>query len=251
MIELAIAYARRGWPVFPLAPDSKVPAIAKDRGGNGCLDATLDLNRVEQWWGEYPQANVGIATGRRAGLLVIDVDPNNAPGWLDSLQSLKLPRTFVVRTWSGGWHLYFAYDFTRRITLGAKLLPGIDWRGQGGYVVAPGSVVNGRLYEIARNAPIAPAPAALIERIEAARHTRRVEIDASGHMVLELGRRNDTLMRVGCAMRRWGVEFNAILAALSAINSEHCEPALDEDELRQIAASCARYEPARVPQGAA
>ncbi|EQD41166.1 protein containing DNA primase/polymerase, bifunctional, partial [mine drainage metagenome] len=77
MIELARHYVSRGWPVFPLAAGGKVPAIPRERGGHGCLDATLDMNRVEHWWSEYPDANVGISTGRRSGLLVIDVDPRH------------------------------------------------------------------------------------------------------------------------------------------------------------------------------
>ena len=246
MIDLALHYPRQGYRVFPLVPGGKIPLIAKERGGRGCLDATLDANQIERWWGECPNANIAIGTGR--GLLVIDLDPRKNKQWLESLRELALPQTFTVRTWSGGWHLYLSFTDDPRITIGADLLPGIDWRGNGGYVVAVGSVVEGVTYQIAKNLPIAQAPAELLDRIIAARRTRRIERDAQGHMVIPETRRNDTLMRIGCAIRRWGVEYNAILEALRAVSSDHCEPALDDEELRQIAASAARYPAAETPR---
>jgi len=245
MIDLALHYAKLGWPVFPLAAGGKVPAIAKANGGHGFLDATTNVDCIERWWKDYPDANVGIATGR--WLLVIDVDPRKTQEWLESLHTLALPQTLTVRTWSGGWHLYFSMPAVPGITIGANLLPGIDWRGNGGYVVSAGSVVEGRLYEIAKNLPIAQAPDSLLKRILKAKRFRPIERDASGHMVIPEKRRNDTLVRIGCALRRWGIEYNAILESLRAVNSDHCDPALEDEELRQIAASAARY----APKGAA
>lgn len=248
MIELALHHARAGYRVFPLSPNCKEPAIAKRDGGHGCLDATTNLDTIECWWRAHPDANVGIATGR--GLLVIDVDPRKTEKWLQSLHELALPQTFTVRTWSGGWHLYLAVPPTYKITIGTDLLPGIDWRGNGGYVVAAGSVVNGALYTVAKNLPIAAAPRALLERIEATRKTRKIERTADGRMVIPDSRRNDTLMRIGSALRRWGIDYGALVECLRAINADHCEPALDDAELRQIAASVNRYKP-NEPRGAA
>ena len=96
MIDLALHYASKRWPVFPLAAGTKVPAIAKERGGHGCTDATLDVKRIEAWWTEYPQANVGIATGSRSGLLVVDIDPRKTTDWLASVNALNLPQTFTL-----------------------------------------------------------------------------------------------------------------------------------------------------------
>ena len=237
MIDIALHYAKLNWPVFPLTAGGKEPL----KGSHGFLDATLDVNRIEAWWAATPQANIGIATGRRSGVLVIDVDPRKCEKWLESLHELALPQTFTVRTWSGGWHLYFALSTDSKITIGANLLPGVDWRGNGGYVVAPGSVVNGALYTIAKNLPITAAPAHLLQRIETQRGRRRIERDSTGHAVIADGQRNDTLLRIGCAIRRWGVDYNAILEALRAINADHCGPPLEDDEVRQIAASAARY----------
>jgi putative DNA primase/helicase len=240
MLDVALHYAKQGWPVFPLTIGGKEPL----KGSHGFQDATLDLNRIEVWWQQSPDSNIGIATGRRSGVLVIDVDPRKCAKCLESLHQLALPETFTVRTWSGGWHLYFTLPAESKITIGADLLPGVDWRANGGYVVAPGSIVNGALYTIAKNLPIAAAPTQLLERIEAHRKHRRIERDATGHMVLAIGRRNDTLMRIACAIRRWGIEYNAMFEALRAINADHCDPALTDEELRAIAASVSRYAPA-------
>jgi hypothetical protein len=242
MIDLAIFYASKRWPVFPLCPGGKVPAISRERGGHGCNDATLDLKRIEAWWDQYPDANIGVATGRRSGLLVIDIDPRKTPDWLASVNTLKLPPTFTVRTVSGGFHLYFALPADSPISIGADLLPGIDWRGNGGYVVGAGSLVNDVTYEIVRSCAIAPAPKQLLERIICHRKGPRVAArDTSGHMAIPEGKRNDQLFRIGCALRRFGIELDAIHEALKAINADHCTPPMAETELRTIAASVMRY----------
>jgi hypothetical protein len=239
MLDLALHYVGRGWPVFPLVPNGKKPLP----GSHGCLDATLDRSRIEAWWWQHPEANVGIATGRRAGLLVVDIDPRHNPRWLDALRELDLPRTLTVRTWSGGWHLYYQLTGDGPGS-GTELLPGIDWRCNGGYMVAAGSVVEGSTYTIARQLPLAPVPAHLLARIDAHRKARRIDLDPEGRMVIEGGRRNETLLRIACAMRRWGVERKALLGALQAINAEHCNPPVGDAELAAIAARATRYAPA-------
>lgn len=249
MIELALHHARNSYRIFPLVPNGKVPLIPKERGGHGCLDATTDLVRVEEWWDQYPQANIGIATGR--GLLVIDVDPRKDPAWLSHLQALALPQTFTVRTWSGGWHCYLNMPLKASITIGTDLLPGIDWRGDGGYVVAVGSVVNGNMYEIAKGLPIADAPQELLRRIRARPRKARPTRSADGRYVIRDGARNEVLFALGSLMRRFGCEFEVIVIALSAANSEQCEPPVPEHEVRQTAASVMRYAPAGDPKGAA
>src|SRR5262249_2937942 len=137
MMDLALHYAKLGWPVFPLRPGDKRPF----EGSHGFKDATLDLAQVEAWWSATPDATIGIATGLRSNVLVIDVDTRRNPNWLDELKKLDLPPTLTVSTWSGGWHLYFQFPHNARIKIGSDLVPGIDWRGEGGYVVAAGSVV--------------------------------------------------------------------------------------------------------------
>jgi len=163
----ACHYAERGLAVFPLAPRSKVPL----RGTHGHKDATSDRAVVDAWWRQHPAANVAIATGRKSGLWVLDIDPRH--GGEETLAKLvavnrPLPVTFETTTPSGGRHLYFAlsaYDLEIRRSVG-RLGPGLDVLGEGGGVTAPPSVLrNGRRYRwcAVGSRDMAPAPRWLIE----------------------------------------------------------------------------------------
>jgi putative DNA primase/helicase len=148
MLDVALEHARRGWAVFPLAPGTKRPLIAKASGGNGCKDATTDEAKIREWWQAEPRANVGIATGKISGIDVLDPD-----GEAGADTAKKLAKEFGgfgdtlrVRT-PNGWHIYFRHrpglkNKTR--ILGPD--SGLDLRTDGGYVVAPGSVVGGTTY---------------------------------------------------------------------------------------------------------
>lgn len=152
LTDAALAYAARGWHVFPLEPRGKRPAASLAQ--HGLTDATDDLDRVRAWWGKAPESNVAVTTGTRSGLLVIDLDGERAE---DSYASLLVahgapgrehhPDGAVVRTGSG-WHLYLGLPAGLSIRNSASRLgPGIDVRGDGGYVVAPPSVhPSGRVY---------------------------------------------------------------------------------------------------------
>jgi hypothetical protein len=155
--EAALAYCRRGWRVFPL--HGKVPLA----GSRGFKDASADPERVANW---PAGCNAGIQTG--AGLALLDVDPDR--GGDDSLHELerehgRLPVTVSAETGSGGHHYYFA----GRIGCSTdELGPGLDTRGDGGYVVAPPSVHpdTGRRYAWDNDpdeVPLAPLPGWLPE----------------------------------------------------------------------------------------
>lgn len=148
LARAAVAYAARlQWPVFPLLPRGKDPLIPKARGGNGFLDATLNLETIKAWWSRWPNANVGIACDDRSALLVVDVDPRN--GGDASLAELEarygeLPSTITGLTGGGGQH--YVYRRPAGVNLRGKLAEGIDIK-HNGYIVAPPSIhPNGRAY---------------------------------------------------------------------------------------------------------
>lgn len=164
-------YAEKlGWAVFPLKPREKTPLTA-----NGFKDATTNLTQILQWWEKWPDANVGIATGKVSGLWVLDIDKDhNGFETLDQLvkQYGGFPRTPECLTGSGGNHVYFAMPaLDIRNNAGTKLGQGIDIRGNGGYVVAPPSIhPNGTPYEWEPTSKptqlkLADAPAWLLEKI--------------------------------------------------------------------------------------
>ena len=146
----ALAYARMGFHVFPCVPNAKNPATA-----HGFHDASMDLAKIEAFWTQNPNFNIGIRTG--VGpigkmLIVIDVDPRN--GGDSTLRELQekhgfLPDTARVITGSrdGGKHYYFWCPPS--LTLKSKLGPGIDIQAQGKYVIAPPSIhpITGFSYE--------------------------------------------------------------------------------------------------------
>jgi hypothetical protein len=157
--DAALYYARNGWPVFPLA--GKIP-YERTRGHR---DATSDREQIAAWWQEHPKANIGLATGSDAGVLVVDMDVPKGYFGLKELQEQygKLPPTRTVHTASGGLHYYFQYPAdgtTYPNTVGLAEKIGVDVRAEGGYVVLPPSQLYGRqTYSWATyDTPLAPLP---------------------------------------------------------------------------------------------
>ena len=133
-------------------------------------DASAHSSQIDLWWRWWPNANVGIATGVASGLLVLDIDPRN--GGDASYEQLRkqFPAAFAelleVRTGSGGTHLYF--ECRSPTPSRANILPGIDVKADGDYVVAPPSLdVGGSRYQFASNSDLVlpPLPAALRDLI--------------------------------------------------------------------------------------
>jgi len=154
-LQEALQYAKRGWAVVPVwglqpGPDGKLICACRKRGAcpnpgkhphpQGVYGASNAPKRIKRW--KWETANVGITTGRVSGLLVLDIDPRN--GGDKTLQDLekqlgKLPDGPMVRTGGGGWHLYFALP--EGLEIGCpKAGPGVEVKGDGGYVVAPPSM---------------------------------------------------------------------------------------------------------------
>jgi hypothetical protein len=142
-LRQALAYARRGWPVFPCRPGQKVPATR-----HGYKDATTDEQQITGWFSRNPGRNVAIATGA-PGPDVLDIDVHGAAGngyaALGRLQCAGLLEDAYayVRTPSGGLHIYFTGTDQRNGHLTAHH---VDFRSAGGYVLAPPSRVDGHPY---------------------------------------------------------------------------------------------------------
>jgi hypothetical protein len=166
----ALIYAQAfGWDVFPLVPGDKLPLISRDHGGRGFLDATTDPDQIERWWTYCPDANVAIATGAASGFCAIDRDPRN--GGNESWDRLieehgRFPDTVEAQTGGGGWHTFVAGDLPC-----CKLADGIDFKGNGGYIVAAPSIhPSGRQYLWEHSSrpdevSIAPAPQWVIDLV--------------------------------------------------------------------------------------
>ena len=178
--DLALSYAERGWPVFPLAPGKKTPRFRKGHPfGNGCHSASTHKPTIREMWRKGGQdCNIGIATGPESDLFVLDFDTDgdgaaaNDMALKKALGLWEWPMGTVVRTPSGGWHRYYkSPDRADRLTIGAgELGLGVDHRGPGGYVVAPGSIVDGQVYEVVGDfEELAELPAEVVEHLTAKR----------------------------------------------------------------------------------
>lgn len=259
MLELAQSYALRGWAVFPLhtptGQDGKpcscrkadCPTVGKHpRTLNGVKDATTDPEQITRWWSMWEAANIGLATGAGLGAIVLDVDPKH--GGVDTLKGYVaqfgfLNERVLARTGSNGFHYFFAHPgWLVGNTQGTKEHPsylgaGLDLRGDGGYVVAPGSLHrSGRRYEweIERNGHWPALPQWLLDKIENKRSAVRM-LDPSDEAQLSAGARHPQLMRWAGQMRRHGMSSNAILAALRAENTARCKPPKSDEELVNLA----------------
>ncbi|HEX9117395.1 MAG TPA: phage/plasmid primase, P4 family [Anaerolineae bacterium] len=176
-LEAALAYAGRGWAVFPLwwpRPDGA--CACGDPGCTSCgkhplgacaphgmKDATTDPETIRTWWRRFPEANVAIATGQASGLIVIDED--SADAGREGLRLGGYPETPAVTT-GRGRHIYLALPADGKAGCRTRLLPDTDLKGEGGYVAAPPSRHrSGRRYAWSVDpaaAPLAPAPAWLL-----------------------------------------------------------------------------------------
>ncbi len=137
MLNAALGYAELGYRVFPCVPEEKRPATE-----HGCLDATVDAEQIERWWGGGQPLNVAISTD---GLLVVDVDPQGRQ-WFDTIDYQSLCGVPTSRTPRGGCHIWFRQDGTEIRNSAGLLATGVDVRGYGGYVLAPPSEVGGKPY---------------------------------------------------------------------------------------------------------
>ncbi len=177
-LDDAKADAARGWPVFPCI--GKKPATP-----HGVKDASLDIEKINAWFGNGQTHNVAIATGAASGLLVLDVDPRH--GGDVSLEALidehgDLPVTVQCETGGGGQHYYFLLPESVEIKNSANVLgPGLDIRSTGGYVIAPPSIHpdTGRPYAWEwsgdpEEVEVAPLPGWLLDRLREAQTRERV-----------------------------------------------------------------------------
>ena len=237
MIDYALWYADNGFAVFPVKYKGKTP-ITPD----GVKSATTDKETIKKWWAEYPFANIGVATGKRSGgLIVVDLDLDEDRGiyGYDSLRDWErangeLPDTVMSLTGRGGNHLFFrsSKSFKNR----AGVLDGVDIRADGGYIVAPPSLhESGHRYEWEQSPndyDFAEADE-VVCKLLAIGTKGTSESFAIGKSIGE-GKRNDTLYKLACSLQGKGLDDDSILAAVRVENLKKCNPPLDDEEVELL-----------------
>jgi hypothetical protein len=254
LAEAALAYARLGYAVFPCRPGGKPPATP-----HGCKDATTDEACIRAWWDRQPDANIGLAT---TGLLVVDIDGAENQWLADQPDRQRdLDAAPVSLTPGGGRHHLFRQPSGR--TLGnscGRLAPKVDTRGNGGYIVVPPSVVDGRAYQWASGS-LAESPAELPEpptwladmlgngradagppllpQVDDIEQRACAYLDAMPPAVCGQGGHNATYAAATAMVHGFGLPSDRALALLMTHYNPRCQPPWSEKELRHKVAEAA------------
>ena len=258
LMDAALNYAKRGWPVFPLHTPSSQGCSCRagascqksgkhPRTRNGLRDASTDLMTIAGWWNKWPDANIGIVTGAVSGLLVIDVDDHGAICGSESLQEIEesIGEPFASRSviTGQGKHIYFNHPGGTIPSSVSKLGKGIDVRGDDAYIIAPPSLhSNGIRYRWEDpSLALCNLPEPIVDAMRSAiRQDHALGFDTT-EQVYE-GMRNKRLFEYGCALRgREALGKDDIVAQLREFNERCCVPPLDDVEVMAIAENVCKY----------
>lgn len=261
MKEKAIKLTKDGFYVFPIRPNSKLPAI-KDFPSK----ATRFLPKIMEWWDENPSYNIGISTSDFAGggaLIVIDVDNKGEKKGDDEVFKLELegkefPSTLEQRTPTGGRH--FIYSVKEPLKQGTKVFgtTSIDTRSKGGYIVGAGSVLDGCSY-VSDGRPVAPAPEWIIEEcgkrkvkdplapkavegVDPQRaKLRAIEYLFDAPRSVEGQGGDETAFKVACRVKDCGVDEHTAFILMSGQWNDECDPCWSFEDLRKKIANAYAY----------
>ncbi len=241
-LAAAIRYMEKGYSVIPLNPYAKKPFFAIEK----YQTEKPSQKDLENWWREFPTAMVGIMTGKISGLFVLDQDPNYKPEQVAEL----IPKGFVTPTSltpRKGNHLYFRDPCDDRITVKAGLLPSVDYRCNGGFIVAPPSRNGyGHGYEWLPGLSIfeldpAPMPGTLYNYILTNLHYRNKENLSQLQNVTFLqqngginffaeGRRDEDLFHLAHCLLKGKIEDDMLTQVMNIIG-QNCDPPFPQDEI--------------------
>lgn len=245
--DAALYYLARGWSVVPIRARSKRPIIA----WQSYQLERPEVSDVEHWFARWPDANVGIVTGRLSGLVVVDVDV--AHGGAETFDALlrrheSLPDTVEARSGGGGRHLYFAHP-GGHVPNRVEMFRGVDLRADGGVIVAPPSVhSSGERYRwVPGRSPEILSPAelpgwllfAVVPGSRGKGHPQSFwrELLTEG---VDEGGRNNALASISGHLLWHGVDELVVIELLLSWNRIRCRPPLDDEEVLRTVKSIAR-----------
>lgn len=242
----ALKYASMGFSVIPVGKDKK--PITK---WEPYQKQKADKEQINEWWTKHPEAGVAIVTGAISGLSVVDIDTAEGEALLkEKIGEVKCP---TALTPGGGKHLYFQ-DFGASNKTG--FIPGVDFRGEGGYIIAPPSPgPNGsdKMYAWVKGCRITevlppPPPPTLLsiknntytysycERVDSTEQqivTPKSQIVTSSHLTLDEPGRDNTLFHIGWGLRKGGMPEPEVEEIMGLIGSKLCSPAFPMKEIME------------------
>lgn len=251
LLEAALSYRELGWSVIPLSPGSKIPP--KGFSVMQYRDRLATKEELEQWWRENPNYNIGIITGKLSNLFVIDLDKYK-PEYCEEKTAQYISESTVTvcdRSPSGGEHLYFTYPTDCDPTIHADTLPGVDYRGENGYILAPPSKFNGSsatwlLHP--EETPLAPPPPLFTGLLKKSIinndstnyiYTEKTtnpegcrQVSSMSSNVFNSGRRDQDLFHLANILVKGGCERDFLNEVMS-IAASACKPPFPENEVKQ------------------
>ena len=273
--QMALEYADEGWPVFPIHyPTNQGCSCNKDCGHigkhpiteHGYKDATTDVDQIDKWWREYPEANIGIPTGMKT-FFVLDIDVADGKLGDESLAELekefgKIPFTLEATSGSGGTHFCFQHNQPLQSRRGLR--PGIDFIGDGGYIIVePSRHKSGEeykwvnfdqiIYEIIEDVPDWLIDLVWNRNKKDIQQSEKPQSISNIHSLSSYtgtgGDRNETLTKFGCSLREHnGLNEVQLLGTLLGYN-QSLELPMSETEVKGIASGiCRNYEVGKANQ---
>lgn len=238
------AYIQRlGLSIFPVIAGDKRPLTR-----NGFKDAVRSVEEYNALHGGQPH-NIGMPTGKVNGVFVLDVDPRH--GGFETIRALctqygPMPSTWSSMTQSGGAHYFFRWDDSRPVTNRVDLLPGLDIRGDGGYVLLPPSRVDGDYEWVGspRKRELLDAPEWLYALLGADSAPESKDLSHLAEGVTS-GSRNVSMTELCGMLLGRGVPVKLAWTLVYAYNQFHCSPPLEEEELLRTFESIANREIAK------
>ena len=230
ILNSALEYLSKGWSVIPVGKN-KIPLIEwKDFQTRLAV-----VEEVQNWWAKWPEANVGVVTGRVSGITVVDVESGG--------ETKDLPATYIVKTGNGGWHFYYQYAEMRNKTRIRELT---DIRGEGGYVVAPPSITDyldektgarkGGPYELVADSGLADFP---VDLFLVENEGYKPLLNPLEYLGLPDGERNASLHRLACSLLTKYSDYEAWIM-LSEFNKT-ARPPKPEEEVRILFESARKF----------
>lgn len=252
-LQAALAWAARGFPVFPLAPNSKLPAL-----GDAWYDyATTDADTIRRMWTDPVMRterdyNIGVDC---SDMIVVDIDVKEGKDGFN--QYMQLGGTFdslTVQTPTGGYHVYFHGEAVANVNIAKD----IEIRSHHGYVVAPGSTINGEEYRVLYDEPVAWVPYEVDKLTQSVYKRREVQytgeldtpaaIQGAINYLLSTppaieGQRGDetTFITAARLVRELGLTVETAYGLMAEYYNPRCEPPWQLDELYAKVENAANY----------
>jgi len=239
VLKSALRYLKIGWNVIPVNRDKKPYLSSWEQ----YQQRRVTEEEVRQWWTKWPDANIAVLTGQLSGIVVIDIDEKSSLQYIEPHLNKKTTLTCI--TGRGGKHLYFRHPGIT-VPNAVRFLPGVDCRGDGGYVVVPPSIHRSyRRYRWENsNNKLAELPQTLLSLIlDKSRKKKLSSKDwkadiPEGNRDVELTRRAGRLLQIG-------IPAGEVLTILKTLNQAHCKPPLPEAQVEKIVESIASRETRR------